>query len=357
MTGALDPALVRAVDAGDMLGRALAIGEQLPSDRGRAMCERLRALAGPSPSHIVVGGLGGSAIGGDLLRGILGGGRASPLVTVVRDYSLPALEPEGTLVLLCSYSGETEETLSLYEEAAARGMRRAVIASGGALAGRALRDGVPLETVPEGFAPRAALGHLLSGLLASAAVALGRPDILDPLDEARAALRSLAARCSPDRAGNPALDLAREAHRKIVVTYAARDPLEGVALRWKTQWNENAKVFAYAAAAPEMNHNEIVGWDGLRDGPGPFLFVFLRDADESPRLAFRLDWSRDRLREAGGEVREFSGEGRTRLSRILWLVSLGDLASVYLALLKGVDPTPVTSIQRLKRSLKERETA
>lgn len=346
----LDDARVREIDRSGMLESVLRLWEQVPVARPD---DRLAALAGTAPRQIVVGGLGGSAIGGDLLRGLLGGDRpfATP-VTVVREYHLPRLERPGTLAILCSYSGETEETLSLYDDAVEQRLPRAVIASGGALAARAAQDGTPVRLVPKGLPPRAAVGHLVSAMIEVVSIAWGRSDLVAGFEETRAVLRSMAERCGPGADDNPALEIAREARGRVLAVFAPRDPLGGVALRWKTQWNENAKAFAYEATVPEMSHNEIVAWDRLGAEPMPIFFVILRDDEEGPREALRLDWARESLREAGAAVREVRGEGSSRLARAMSLVLLGDLASVYLAVLRGVDPTPIAPIERLKNRLR-----
>jgi len=346
----LDPKRIAEVDRSGMLGHVLSLWEQIPE---AVPDERFTALAGLAPRQIVVGGLGGSAIGGDLLRGVIGGELPySTPVTVVREYHLPRLERSGTLAILCSYSGETEETLSLYDDAAEQRLHRAVVASGGALAVRASRDGVPLVLVPKGLPPRAAVGHLLGAMTAIVSTASGRSELAGSFAETRSVLRSIAERCAPGSAANPAVETAEALRGRILGVIAPGDPLGGVALRWKTQWNENAKAFAYDVTVPEMSHNEIVAWERLREEPLPLAFAILRDAGEGAREALRLDAAREMLDEAGVPVREIRSEGSSRLARILSLVLMGDLASVYLAVMRNVDPTPIAPIERLKNRLR-----
>jgi len=306
------------------------------------------------PRSVVVLGMGGSGIGGDLLRGLLYD-RASFPVAVVKDYTVPRWVGPGTVAFACSYSGNTEETLAAYQAAQAAGARCVAVSSGGKLAELALRDGTPWVRIPPGLPPRAALGYLVGPLL-GAVHRWGWVEGLEAeLGEAEGVLGQLAGRWGPQTptAGNPAKQLARALVGKVPVVYAASRLGEAAALRWKTQFNENSKVFATWHCFPELNHNETVGWALAGQPEGLLAVVVLRDPEDPPRLARRVEITRQLAFGAAASYHEVWAEGRGRLSRVLSLALLGDLVSVYLAYLNEVDPTPVAVIDELKRRLEE----
>jgi glucose/mannose-6-phosphate isomerase len=307
---------------------------------------------GSPPSHLLVLGMGGSGIGGDLLRSLLYDRVRFP-VTVVKDYTLPGWVGPGAVVFACSYSGNTEETLAAYGAAGAAGAACVAVTSGGRLAQRAQEDGVPLVRIPSGLPPRAALGYLLGPMLG----ALHRWGWVDGLEEdvveAEALLRRLAAEWGPDvpTAHNPTKQLARSLVGRVPVVYAASRLSEPAALRWKTQLNENSKVYATWNVFPELNHNETVGWALAGQPEGLLEVVVLRDPEDPPRLVRRVEITREVVLGGATGVHQVHARGARRLSRLLSLVLFGDLVSVYLAYLNEVDPTPVTVIDELKRRL------
>ncbi|MDQ7859046.1 MAG: bifunctional phosphoglucose/phosphomannose isomerase [Armatimonadota bacterium] len=320
---------------------------------GAMVAEGWDAAAGlvrPSraPSVLLVAGMGGSAIGGDLLRALLMPDAPVPVV-VVRDERLPAFVGPQTLVVACSYSGNTEETLAAYGAARARQASVVVVTSGGELAARARAHGHPVVAVPGGLQPRAAVALLLLPLVRLACeLGLGAPE--PQIGRARALLDGLAARWGPavPVAENAAKRLAAAASG-LPAIYAASPATEPVALRWKTQINENAKRPAVWGALPEIAHNEVVGWEG---GPGaPEAVIVLRDADDGPRAGVRVEAVRTLLGDRARPFAEVWSQGADRLERLLSLVLLGDFVSAYLAVLGGVDPTPVAAIDRVKRLL------
>jgi glucose/mannose-6-phosphate isomerase len=309
-------------------------------------------LASATPRLVCVGALGGSAAGAELARGLHEATLPVPFL-VVREYEWPAAVGPGALCVLSSYSGNTEETLALYDEAGKRGAARAAVTSGGELARRAARDGVPAVFLPPGLPPRAALGYSLVSLLALLHALGFRDEGEDAVREAEEVLsagNTLLAPESPE-SENPAKLLAQALHGRVVIVYTAARFLAGVGLRWKGQINENAKTPAFTNALPELNHNESVGWEALRAVHGRFGVACLRDAEEHPRAARQMEWTRAMLAEEGLTVVEARPRGHSRLARLLSLVQLGDWVSLYLAALAGVDPFPITKIDALKRSL------
>ncbi|MGQ9496737.1 MAG: bifunctional phosphoglucose/phosphomannose isomerase [Desulfotomaculales bacterium] len=301
--------------------------------------------------NIVVTGLGGSAIGGDLLR-VFTAGRLEIPVIVNRDYRLPRFVDDATLVFAVSYSGNTEETLSAYDDARGRGAAVVALTTGGRLGERARRDMVPLITIPAGTAPRAATGYLFLPTLA----VLERLGLLDGMDaEVDGLVRHLEVlrrRYGPDApsARNPAKQLAHNLYERLPVIWGVTGTTEVAAQRWKGQINENAKAPAYWNAFPELNHNEIVGFEqpvGVLRG---IWLVVLRDPEDHPRVNLRVEITRSFVGTAAG-MSEFTASGPTRLARLYSLIYLGDYTSLYLAVLYGTDPGPVRVIDRLKAEL------
>ncbi len=320
------------------------------------MCEQAwgltadRPVPAMSPRAVVALGMGGSGIGGDLLRAVLFDEPAPPVVPV-KDYRVPGFTGADTLVLACSYSGHTEETLTAYEDASARGARCVVITSGGKLLARAREQRHPAIVVPAGLPPRAALPYLFLPMLA----VLSRTGSVRAFDadvqEAVHALRRVRDEQGPDRPDSPARRLAEQLPGRIPVIYSAVPFLEPAAERWKDQFNENAKQFAVWNTFPELNHNETVGW-GLDPALARVLHVILlRDASEPERLALRAAITRDLALSRAAGIDEVRAAGSGKLARLLSVILIGDYTSWYLALLRNVDPTPVPVIDELKRRL------
>lgn len=353
MKDALGPQALAALDSRGMLALVRSWPEQI-RDQSASLAARPwpADVARPAPRLLAVGALGGSAAGAELARGLFERSLPIPFL-VVREYEWPAAVGPGTLCVLSSYSGNTEETLALYDQAGERGAARAAVTSGGELARRAERDGVPAVFLPPGLPPRAALGYSLVSLLALLHTLGEGGEGEEAVREAQDILSTGNALYSPEtaEAENPAKQLARSLAGRVVVVYTAARFLVGVGLRWKGQINENAKTPAFTNALPELNHNESVGWEALRPVHDRFGVVCLRDAEEHPRAARQMEWTREMLAGEGLAVVEARPRGRSRLARMLSLVQLGDWVSLYLAALAGVDPTPIVKIDALKRSL------
>ncbi len=327
----LEDILAQPIQLGDALWRAQSAG--IPS----------RDL----PGGLVVCGMGGSAIGGDLAAAGLGD-RATRSIATVRGYALDSWTSPDTLVLCSSYSGNTEETLACFDAAGAVGAARAALTTGGRLAEAARKEGDPVIGVPAGMQPRAAVLYLTVGALECAALAGAAPAINSEIDASAALLGDLVAEWGPDAPEESlAKRLARELHGSIPVVHGA-GPTVAPALRWKTQINENAGAPAFASQLPEADHNEICGWER---GSAPFAAIFLEDPDQHPRVRRRIELTAAEVERSGAPAIRVAARGDSRLERVLSLVLLGDLVSVYLAVLAGVDPLPVEAIDRLKGAL------
>lgn len=334
-----------------------ALIEALPDHIDAALA---RAAATPwtpprrDPDLLAYGGMGGSGIAGELTAATIADSAPAPFL-VVRDYLWPACVTARSLAVLSSNSGGTEETLSLARAAESRGVPAMALCSGGELAAHARRLGWPCHGMPSGMPPRAALFH---GWVPVTLVphALGWCE--DPVPhwrEASALLRSRHARLAlavPEPA-NPAKQLARALLGRRVLVYSGPGMMAAMGVRWRQQLNENAKVLAHSAAVPELDHNEIVGWQGAEPGRGGLAIVVLRDREDSAETRLRLDVTLDYAARQGAAVHTVESEGESRIARLASLAQTADFVSLHLALLGRVDPTDITSIDLLKRRLAE----
>ncbi len=309
-----------------------------------------------STVRLFVCGMGGSAIGGDLLKVYLHRRGFLMPVFVVRDYELPPFADENSLVFAVSYSGNTEETLAAFKQALERKSQMMVLTSGGELKALAIKHGIPLIEFPKGLLPRTALWYLFMPLLKTVCRCASSQvntfiDLGGEVAEAISVLKELSEiyADAPEKE-NPAKQLARLWHDKLPIFYGSNCLTDVIAYRWKTQVNENAKTLAFASVLPELNHNETVGWEN-RELQKFFIYHFLRDKEEHERVSKRFGLSKEILEAAGCPVCESAGEGEGLLTRLLSLAYLGDWASFYLAVLYGVDPTPVKVIDDLKKRM------
>jgi glucose/mannose-6-phosphate isomerase len=343
----LSRAAIEAADPSGMLGDVLAQPHQLGDALWRA--ESAGIPESDLPGGLVVCGMGGSAIGGDLAVAALGDRATRPIATV-REYGLESWTAPDSLVLCASYSGNTEETLACFDAAGAAGTQRVALTTGGKLAEMARSEGVPVIGAPAGMQPRAAVLYMTVGSLECAALCGAAPGLRAEIDTAAALLGRLVDEWGPDAAeGSQAKAIARRLQGAVPVVHGA-GPTGAVARRWRTQINENAKAPAFWSELPEADHNEICAWERGRD-TAPLIGVFLVDPDQHPRVHSRIDLTAAEVDRAGAPVIRVEARGETRLERVLSLVLLGDLVSVYLAVLEGVDPTPVEPIERFKAAL------
>jgi glucose/mannose-6-phosphate isomerase len=301
--------------------------------------------------NIVLCGLGGSAIGGDLLRSYLADDLRVPFA-VNRMYTLPGYVGPRTLVIVSSYSGNTEETNAAHREAIKRKAKILCITSGGTTAALAKKKKSALIIVPGGSPPRAALAYSFFPLL----IALSRMGFVrnrkKDIGETLALLERLsAAYAEPAASENAALALATRLRGRIAIVYSAAERFDSVNTRWRGQIAENAKSLAFGHVLPEMNHNELVGWNVLTDQMREMQVIFLRDKGDHPRVQIRMDVTKGVISERTPRITEAWSEGKSLLARMFSLVYLGDWVSLYLAVLHRVDPTPVAAIDLLKKEL------
>ncbi len=327
-----------------------------------AFPEQLRAAAGAARGLsrentddiklLIVTGLGGSAISGDLARSIAAPQLRLPLL-VNRDYNLPVFADAHSLVFACSYSGNTEETLSAYRQARKAKCPLVCITAGGQLGAMAQSDGFPVLLLPSGLPPRAALGYSLVSLLSAMRALQFIPDMGSSIDEAVGLLKRLRGSygSAHPRPSNPAMALAGSLHGKIAAIYASNGIMESAAIRWRSQIAENSKNLAFHHVLPEMNHNELVGWMFPEDVLKRVGVVLIRDQGDHPQVHRRFDLTRELIAGKAGSLDEVWSQGNSLLARVLSVVYLGDFVSLYLAYLNKVDPVPVQVIDYLKRKL------
>ncbi|MEM2105053.1 MAG: bifunctional phosphoglucose/phosphomannose isomerase [Candidatus Bathyarchaeia archaeon] len=344
-----DLSAIKKIDKGNMLSFCVDAAKH---------CEEAAKLAEyvdlgyPKPEEIIVAGMGGSAISGELLKDWARERIAVP-IEVCREYSLPAYASRKTLVFVISYSGETEESLSVYLDAVKRKCMVICISSGGTLQKFAEKMKVPHLIVPSGIAPRAALPYLFVPL----------PTFLEKLDlvsgvraeisETLNLLKVVGAANAPDK------PLKQNFSKKLALDICGTVPViygfgiyRAVAQRLKQQFNENSKIPSKWESFPELNHNEIVGWESAKEFAKLFSVIFLRDACEPEAIRERIVATQELISKASAKTFEIHGNGRSVLARMLSAICVGDLVSVYLAILRGLDPTPVKTIAFLKERLK-----
>ncbi|HYM82012.1 MAG TPA: bifunctional phosphoglucose/phosphomannose isomerase [Candidatus Limnocylindria bacterium] len=345
------------LDRGGMAARIERIPDHIDDALARLAAYPWR-LQARMPSLLALGAMGGSAIAGELTAGLYADRTPRPLL-VVREDHWPACVTREAFALLCSYSGNTAETLALYQEAARRQVPRAAMTTGGALAVACDRDAVPWAKLPGGSPPRAALfsawvtvTHLIAALDWADDPAADWREAAELLRERNATLGP-----SVPEARNPAKQLVRALAGRLVVIYSGTERTAAAASRMRQQINENAKLLGHSAVVPELNHNEIVAWE--RPGPvsGSAAVVLLRDREDSADTAQRLSLTAEFAARQGASVHEIGSVGHGRLARLASLVQFGDYVSLYLAFVTGVDPSPVASIDEFKRRLSGAEQA
>ncbi len=353
MSGKVDADSVKRLDKSHMLSLISGFPEQLK--HAREIGKRIDFAKGIKRNFnkVVFCGLGGSAIGADIIRSYVSDECAIPLF-VNRDYTLPAFVDKETLVVVSSYSGNTEETLSSYDEAKKRGSSMVTITTNGRVQEAAGRDGLPCIVIPKGLPPRCALGYSCVPLIVlfSMLGLIGEKD--SDIEEAAGTLAAMR-----DGELNPAVGQEKNISKRIAsatagkyaIIYGANSHIDSVVTRWRGQFAENSKALSSTHLFPEMNHNEIVGWENPKDLMKHFAVIMLRDRGDHPRVSRRMEISSSIMKKTGAQIIGVDSRGEGLLGRIFSLIYIGDFASLYLAILNGADPTPVDNVTYLKKEL------
>jgi glucose/mannose-6-phosphate isomerase len=340
---------VKEVDKSNMLNHLAKTPEYCRDAIKRA--EQTNVPTKMKPKNIVIVGMGGSAIGGEILKDWLRDELLIP-IEVSRDYTLPAYVDKDTLVFVNSYSGNTEETLSSFLAALRKKCTTVAITSGGQLETFCKKLQVPHVTIPSGLPPRVAVPYLFFPL----PVLLEKMEILsnisDELEEAIQVFGSVSKANSFDipTENNLAKKLANELIGTIPVVYGFRQ-YGAVAHRFKTQFNENSKLHSKYDVFPELNHNETVGWEAPEALTKTYSIILIRDPEEPPELRNRIDTTKSLVFSRAKKVHKIDAEGKGKLAKMFSVLCIGDYTSIYLAILQNKDPTPVKIIDRVKKEL------
>ncbi len=357
MTTLDDIEKIRENDPENMYNKIFDLPEQMIKALKIANRWRISADDFSEIRNIVVVGMGGSAIGGELARAFLGSKLLVPF-EVCRHYVLPEYVDDETLVLASSYSGNTEETISAVEDALTRKAMVAAISTGGLLGDICELNQIPMATLPEGLQPRAALGYSFVPLMMffeKVGLIKNVASDIETVIKGLQMFREVYIEDIPTEQ-NPAKNVAQRIHGKIPIIYGAPAITGAVAVRFKSQVCENAKSLAFANVFSEFNHNELVGWSPLVERHKEHLAVIvLRDAEDHPQIRTRMNIVKEMIQKLDVEYIELHSRGSSRLERMFSLVQIADFASYYLAILDETNPTPVDVIEELKQKLVEKK--
>ncbi len=307
----------------------------------------------PSFRQIVICGMGGSAIAGDFVKYLFSDRLPVPVI-VCRDYEVPHFVTDETLVVASSYSGSTEETVSALQDAISRKAAVLSLSTGGIIAESAVKNGYSNVFLPKGLQPRQAIGYSFTILAGIFHHLFFHSVPENDFNEAITCIRKKKSGLADTSGANSLFETAAGMAHQPVMIYAS-EPMFAAALRLKGQISENAKLLAFANTIVEMNHNEIVGWQTIEsDSINNFTIILLRDAEDHPQVQKRFDIIHDLLSKKS-QVYVFRSEGRSKFTRFISLIYIGDWLSYYLALARGQDPTPVDIIGNLKKRLAEND--
>lgn len=299
--------------------------------------------------NVVIAGMGGSAIAGNLL---LNWPRPTLPVVVSRSYDLPAFVTNQTLCIISSYSGETEEALSALAQAQERGCRIAVITDGGQLKAAAEANDYPFARVPAGIQPRLAVWYMYRALLEiMQSIGAVGSDSIEQLEAASHQIESAteAWRADTPSSQNYAKQLAMDIAGKTAVIYAG-SAFSTAAYKWKINCNENAKNVAFWNVLPEANHNEFLGWTS-HPVEKPFTVIELLSSFDHPQVQKRFSAMNSALSGRMPHPIAINAVGDSHLAQLLWVILLGDFASIYLAIVNNVDPTQVDGLEKFKKAI------
>lgn len=346
-----DIRFIKSIDKSDILKYLLEFPGQCEDAFKIGMALKLERPA-IRIDNIIFAGMGGSSIGGDIIKGYLQNEVKIP-ISVCRDYVLPAFVSNNTLLFCLSYSGNTEETVSLFEEGMKRGAVTIAIGSGGRLKQMALEKGASYVDIPKGFLPRTALGYLsiiLLEILSKFGIIEDKGKDIRELIDALLDIRDKELNPDIPADKNLAKKIAVKMYNRFCVLYVT-SITEAIGSRWRSQIAENAKTLSSCNMFPEMAHNEICGWKFPRNILRNFTVILIKDKDDFKRTKLKMEISRDIITRSGAKVIEVERPNGSLLSRLYSLIYIGDFVSFYLAILNKVDPTNIDSIEYFKQEL------
>jgi len=345
---------IALVDKANMLDGLVRFPEQIKESL--AIAETVERFGFLKIDNVVIAGMGASAISGDIMASLFRDKIDVPLI-VNREYDLPKWVNKDTLVICISYSGNTDETLSSFKIAFQKKCKIICISTGGKLQDLAEKRQVPFVKIPAGIQPRAATAYLLfPSIIFLKKIGLLKTTIDADIQETITVTQEFVAqnnKAMPEEI-NQAKQIARTLFTTIPQIYGW-GVYTPIAKRWRHQLNENSKVIARTDIVPECNHNDIVGWSQNQDISKQFSCILLRDKDEETiDMSTRLNFMRDLFQNTARKVIEVSPKGKSQLAKMMYLMCLGDFTSCYLAVLRGIDPSPVDIITELKKRLAEK---
>ena len=300
---------------------------------------------------VIVAGMGGSAIGGDVTGALIENELDIPFI-VIRGYQLPNWVDDRTLVICSSYSGDTEETLSAFDDAQSRNALICSITTGGTLVDKCLSSGCDVINIPDGLQPRAALAFSFVPML-YLLKKVGKISLesISWLSKAAILLKDVREGYSIDDQSNPTWSLAQKIKYRLPIIYTGSERLNPVAIRLKGQICENGKMLAYNNSLPEMNHNEIEGWENNKELFEQYYIIWLKDKDDHGRVKLRQKATRKILRKNGVKQSVLKMNEKSFSERFLHMIHYGDWLSYWCGLSHGTDPSPVEKITQLKKEI------
>jgi glucose/mannose-6-phosphate isomerase len=345
---------ITSVDKANMLDGLARFPDQIKE--ALAIAEQTQRFNFLKIDNVVVAGMGASAISGDIMASLFRDKLDVPLV-VNREYDLPKWVNKDTLIICISYSGNTDETLSSFKLASQKKCKIICISTGGKLQDLAEKREVPFVKIPAGIQPRAATAYLLfPSVIFLKKIGLLKATIDADIDETIAVTKDFVS--TNNKSVPEETNLAKQLAKKIFGTipqiygWGIYTP---IAIRWRHQFNENSKIIARTDLVPDCNHNDIVGWSANPEISKQFSCVIFRDKEEeSIDIGTRLNFMRDLFHSTAGNVIEVPPKGKSQLAKMMYLMCLGDFTSCYLAVLRGIDPSPVDIITELKKRLAEK---
>lgn len=346
------PGKTKEIDKSNMLGHCTKTAQYC--EEAVRLATQTRLPKKVQPRQILIAGMGGSGVGGEILRDWLRDDLSLP-IEVCNDYTLPAHANKDTMVFAISYSGNTEETLSAFVDAIRRRCTVIAITSGGLLLSFSKRLCLPYITIPKRLPPRVALPYTFFPLPVVLNTIGVLPDLQVEIEKAIYNLRRTSEENSPGIPveDNKAKRLALELEGTVPIVYGFRQ-YGSIAHRLKTQFNENSKVLSSYGIFPELNHNETVGWEASENLTKIFSVILIRDHDESAEVRHRIEMTKLHALRKAHKILEINATGETKLAKMLSVLHVGDLASVYLAILRNIDPTPVRTITTIKTEMKKK---